>query len=183
MSRWPLTRGALAAVAALIVTGLGAYFGLVAPKAREIARLEPQVNAVAQPFDPPPVSAVSIGDTERGLWDELQMRVRARFVAAEDQPRALGEATALARAAGLDVTAIALEPAQPQAQAPFAPPPLAANVVTIRLTARHRFADLIDFLDDLHHAKIYVVVASLDVKRAGGELESEIRLLSMRWQQ
>ena len=184
MRRLPLSKGALTAIAMVLVTGIGGYSSLVAPKAREIAQLESQVKAVSAPVAPPAPSTVSIGETERVLWGELETRLRARYVPPYDQLRALGEVTEMARAAGLRLESLELQNPQAQgSQRPFTTPGnLAVNPGTLRLTARHRYAELVELLDRVHRGRTYVAVESLDVRRVDDHLESEIRLVSLRWE-
>lgn len=178
----PLTNAALTALGVAIAIAIGGYFVLVAPKASEIARLESQLKNVSAPAAPPPAATVPIGEHERQLWTELETRVRARFVAPEDQLRALEEVTDMARDAGMRLTAVAIQ--SPQAQRSLATQAnLAVNPGTIRLTARHRYAELIEFFDRIHRGRTYLTVESLDVRRVDDRLESEIRLISLRWAQ
>jgi hypothetical protein len=176
----PLTTGALAAVGIALATAVGGYVGLVAPQTREIARLESQLKIGSPAVPPPAAPAVSIGETERRLWRELETRVRARFVAPSDQLRALDEVTQTAREAGLNLTAVAIQ--NPQVLRSLTPPGrLAVNPGSIRLTARHRYGELVDFLERVRRGRTYVAVESLDVRRVDDHLESEIRLISLRW--
>lgn len=176
----PLTTGALAAVGIALATAVGGYVGLVAPKAREIAQLESQLRTGSTTVPPPSAPAVSIGETERRLWRELETRVRARFVAPSDQLRALDDVSQIASRAGLSLTAVAIQ--NPQVLRPLTTPgSLAVNPGSIRLTARHRYAELVDFLERVRRGRTYVAVESLDVRRVDDHLESEIRLISLRW--
>lgn len=177
----PLTRGALAAIGIALATAVGGYLGLVAPRTREMAQLELQLKIASPAVPPQAAPAVSIGDTERRLWRELETRVRARFVAPSDQLRALDEVTQTASEAGLNLTAVSIQ--NPQVLRPLtAPGSLAVNPGSIRLTARHRFAELVDFLEAVRHGRTYLVLDSLDVRRVDDHLESEIRLISLRWE-
>ncbi len=180
MRELPLTYGALAAVGLALATAVGGYVGLVAPKAREIAQLESQLKIASPTVPPPAAPAVSIGDTERQLWRELETRVRARFVAPSDQLRVLEEVTQIASEVGLNLTAAAIQ--TPQGLRPLTTPgSLAVNPGGIRLAARHRYAALVDFLERVRRGRTYVAVESLDVRRIDDHLESEIRLISLRW--
>lgn len=180
MRELPLTNGALAAVGIALATAVGGYVGLVAPKARAIAQLESQLKTGSATVQPAAAPAVSIGETERRLWRELETRVRARFVAPSDQLRALEEMTHTASEAGLSLTAVAIQ--NPQVLRPLTTPgSLAANPGSIRLTAQHRYAELVDFLEHVRRGRTYVAVESLDVRRVDDHLESEIRLISLRW--
>jgi len=174
----PLTTRALAAVGIALATGVVGYLTLVAPKAHEVAQLESQLHLGAGPAVTAP--AVAIGETERQLWRELEARLRARFVEPSDQLRALDEVGRLASDAGLSLTSVAIQ--NPQVLRPLTTPgSLAVNPGSIRLTARHRYAELVDFLEAVRHGRTYVVLESLDVRRVDDHLESEIRLISLQW--
>jgi Tfp pilus assembly protein PilO len=174
----PLTTRALAAVGIALATGVVGYLTLVAPKAHEVAQLESQLHLGAGPAVTAPAAA--IGETERQLWRELEARLRARFVEPSDQLRALDEVGRLASDAGLSLTSVAIQ--NPQVLRPLTTPgSLAVNPGSIRLTARHRYAELVDFLEAVRHGRTYVVLESLDVRRVDDHLESEIRLISLQW--
>lgn len=175
----PLTPRALAAVGIALATGVVGYLTLVAPKALAVAQLESQLRLAAGAV-PVVTAAAAIGDTERQLWRELEARLRVRFAEPSDQLRALDEVGRLASDAGLSLTAVAIQ--DPQTLRPLTTPgSLAVNPGSIRLTARHRYAELVGFLEALRHARTYVVVESLDVRRVDDHLESEIRLISLQW--
>lgn len=182
----PLTVGALAAIAVMVVVTLGVYVGMVAPRVREIARLEAQWNATrTQTVDA--AAGAPITDAERARWRDIEALVRGRFVVPEDQLRVLVEVGQVARATGMSVTDLRLEGDTPAGAAqavvlPSAvPPDLAVNPAVIRLIARHRYHDLVDFLDRVGRGTTYVALQSLDVSRVGDHLESDIRLASLRW--
>jgi hypothetical protein len=176
----PLTTRALAAVGIALATGVVGYLTLVAPKAHEVAQLESQLRLGAGAGPAVTAPAVAIGETERQVWRELEARLRARFVEPSDQLRALDEVGRLASDAGLSLTAVAIQ--NPQILRPLTTPgSLAVNPGSIRLTARHRYAELAGFLEALRHARTYVVLESLDVRRVDDHLESEIRLISLQW--
>ena len=183
MRQLPVTKGAFAAVALVLVTGIGGYFALVAPKARAIAQLDLQLKTAPVPTEPPVMSTVSISDAERSLWSELETRVHARFVAPDDQLRALGEVMEQARATGLTVSELGIVNAQAQAvQSPLTSSAnLTVNPGVIRLTARHRYPELVAFLDGIRRGRRYVAVQGLTVRRVDDHLESEILLVSLRW--
>ena len=177
----PLTRGALAAVGIALATGVLGYVILIVPKAREIAQLESQLKLASAAVPAATAPAVAIGSTERELWRELEARVRARFVAPSDQVHALDEVGRMASDAGLRLTAMTIQ--DPHVLRPLPTPErLAVNPGSIKITARHRFVELIDFLEALRHGQTYVMLESLDVRRVDNQLESEIRLISLRWQ-
>jgi hypothetical protein len=178
----PLTYAALTALGTALAVAIGGYFVLVAPNAREIAKLESQLQRVSAPIAPPPASTVPIGETERQLWAALEARVRARFVAPEDQLRALEEVTDMARDAGMTLTGVAIQ--SPQAQRSLATQGnLAVNPGTIKLTVRHRYPDLVEFFDRIRRGRTYLAVESLNVRRIDDRVESEIGLISLRWVQ
>lgn len=194
----PLTPAALAALGVLLLVIAGGYFGLIAPRRSAVARLETQVRAAATAAVSP-VSEAPITDAERTAWSATESQVRARFVSPEDQHRTLVEVGQLARSTGLRVRELSLQgesaaaanaqpgsplpaPAASTGSLPFAlPPQLMPNGGSIRVVARHRYRDLIDFLDRVGRGNRYVAVQSLDVRRVDRDLESEITLVSFRW--
>ena len=193
----PLTPAALAAIGVLLLVIVGGYFGLIAPRRAAVARLEMQLRAAAA-APRSPVSEAPISDAERTAWRATETQVRARFISPEDQHRTLVDVGQLARSTGLRVRelllqdegapAVSASPGAPAAAAastvsvPFAlPPQLTPNGGSIRVVARHRYRDLIDFLDRVGHGNAYVAVRSLDVRRIDQYLESEITLVSFRW--
>ena len=193
----PLTPAALAALGVLLLVIVGGYFGVIAPRRAAVARLETQLRAEATAAASP-VSEAPISDAERASWQATETQVRARFVSPEDQHRTLVEVGQLARSTGLRVRELLLQDenaapvnAQPGTLAPAAaptvalpfavPPQLMPNSGSIRIVARHRYRDLIDFLDRVGHGNAYVAVRSLDVRRIDQYLESEITLVSFRW--
>lgn len=181
MRALPLNRRALAALGLAVATGAGGYVTLVRPKAQAIAQLEGQLTLVSAALPRAAVPATAVGDTERQLWRELESRLHARFVAPSDQVRALDEVGRMASDAGLFLTGVTME--DPQVRRTLRTPgDLAVNPGSIRLTARHRYAELIDFLEALRHGQTYVVLESLDVRRVDDQLASEIRLISLRWE-
>ena len=185
----PFTPAALIAVAVAAITMVAGYFAFVLPRSREVANLERQIAASA------PLGAAAaiepISDEERVRWAELQALVQSRFVSPEEQLRLMVQAGRVAGASGLVVTGLTLEEAAvaatpagegAAAESPFVPPGmLAPNAGVIRLTARHRYGDLVDFLDRLGRGATYVALRSADIRRVDGHLESELRLSSLRW--
>ena len=187
----PVTTAALVAVAVVLVIAVGGYEGLVASKRLAIAQLESQLDAASRLATAVPAPPVS--DAERASWQEIETHVRERFVAPDDQLRLLVQMARLARATGLTVTGLQLQDpagAQPSATGkteqvvtlPFAMPAnTTVNPGIISLTARHGYRDLIDFLDRVGHNNPYLAVQSLDASRVDNSLESDIRLISLRW--
>jgi len=187
----PLTGGALAAIAIVFAITVGGYVGVVAPRAREVARLEAQLSAtLTRPAGAAPVEPVT--EAERARWREVDALVRARFVSPDDQMRVVLDVGRIARAAAVMVMDLRLENTGPGPAATGgaaqdvilpsgAPATLAVNPGIISLSARHRYGELIDFLDRLARGSRYVALQSLDVRRVGDHLESEIRLASLRW--
>jgi hypothetical protein len=187
----PVTPGALVAIAVVFVIAVGGYAGLVAPKRRAMTQLEAQVNAASRLAAAVP--APPIDKAERASWQEIETNVRGRFVAPENQLRLLVQVARLARATDLNVTDLQLQDsagAQPSAAGktdqvvtlPFVMPAnTAVNPGIIRLTARNRYRDLIAFLDRVDHNNPYLAVQSLVVRRGDDALESDIRLVSLRW--
>lgn len=186
----PLTPAALIAVAVAVVTIAAGYFAFVLPRSREIANLERQIAASAQIGAAAAIEPIS--DEERARWAEMQALVQSRFVSPDEQLRLMVDAARAGEASGLVVTLLTLEasvagvtPAGEGAAAPespfAAPDNLVPNAGVIRLTARHRYGDLVDFLDRLGRGATYVALRSADIRRVDGHLESEIRLSSLRW--
>lgn len=196
-ARLPLTIPALAAMAAVFIVAVGGYVGLVAPKRREVARLEVQLKAALMP--PAAVStSTPITDEERAMWKIVQQQVRQRFVAPENQLRLLVKTGQLARSVGLTVTDLQIQntatpaPGAPPAPVGVTPPPaaslmfamppnLAVNPGVIRVTARHRYRDVVTFLERVRSGNAYVALQALDIRRVDTHLESDIRLASLRW--
>lgn len=212
MRQLPLTIPALAAIGVVLVLAVAGYFAVVAPKRREIARLEQQLKTVTAQ-----AAAVAnltpITEDERARWRTIEKQVRDRFVAPEDQFRVLVESGQLARSLGLTVvdlqlqgagvapisaappagpaTAVVVSPLTPATPAALEVAPLmfpmpanlAANPRVVRLVARHAFRDLVAFLDRIGTGNSYLALQALDVRRVGGHLESDIRLASLRWVQ
>jgi Tfp pilus assembly protein PilO len=180
----------------VIVIAVVAYFGLVAPKLREINVLNGQVRQQkARTTQRPPAPPVAISDAERKLWATLEQRLRERYPSESELPKALASVAQLARGAGmtplsLEVVAPPARAGTPPAAAPPAPsapvfqlpPELAVNGPTIRLVAgSHRYRDLVRFVDGLGTAPVAVAVRALDVKRTDDQLTTEIMLTSFRW--
>ncbi len=184
----PLTTSASAVVALTVVVALAGYAAVVLPMRREVARLDAQAKTVLARSAPVAVPIAPISDEERDLWRELESRLRTRFVATEDQLRAVAEVVELASAAGLSVRGLELQvrpaSAAPQAASPVFEMPggFSVNPGTIRLTAYHGYGHLLDFLDRMHRATRYVTVESLDLRRTGDRLESDTRFVTVRWQ-
>jgi hypothetical protein len=190
----PLTTAALASLAAILVVAVVGYFGLVWPAQRELTRLQSALTAASAQAAGAAVTALPISDVERASWQTVETRVRERFIPSEEQYRLLVEVAQTARASGLAVSDVQLEGAAtaPTGQAgqlpvialPLTPPPnLAINPGVIRLSAQHRYRALIDFLDRLGTANTYVALQAIDVRRVGDLLQSDIRLVSLRWVQ
>jgi hypothetical protein len=184
--RLPLTKGALVALALIVVIALGGYVGLIAPARREVRRLAGEINALSAKLAGEPVSPVPISPSERASQRQIEGRLRERFPPPEDQLRAVAEITDHARAAGVVLTDVEiLGPGGPGGRGapPLAPPAtLALNPGIIRLAARHRYRELVGFVDRLVGSQTYMAVEALQVKRVEDYLESEIRLVSLRWQ-
>lgn len=179
---------------ALALAGVGGYAGLVMPKLREIKTLKTQLlrqepePALTQPRFP------AITEEERKLWDQLEARLRKRFPEEKDLPGALEAVADLARSARMQLVALNLQtpvaktppgPAGASAAPPppsfQAPPPLTVSPTTIKVTAVHRYRDLVQFLDGLHRLPVAVAVESIEVKRTGDTLSTEMTLRTLRW--
>jgi len=188
--RLPVTGRAAAAIALALVLNVGGYFGVVAPRAREVARLAAQLSASSTPT-PSATTAAPVTDAERARWQEIDTLVRQRFVPPEDQMRVALDVGQIARAAGVAVIDLRLEGAgggpgasgatEPPTLPSATPPNLAVNAGTISMSARHGYRELIDFLDQMARGNRYVALQTLDVRRVGNYLESNIRLASLRW--
>lgn len=194
MRQLPLTRAALVSLAAVLVVAVGGYFGLVWPARRELVRLQSQLTAMSAQAAGAAPTVLPVTDVERASWQNVETRVRERFIVPDDQFRLLVDIAQLARATGMAVTEIQLEgavsaqPGQagplPTIALPLTPPSnLAVNPGVIRLTARHGYRALVDFLDRLGTGNTYVAVQALDVRRVDNVLQSDIRLVSLRWVQ
>jgi len=183
----PVSKGALVAVALVFVIGIGGYFGLLAPTRREVARVQVQLQQVEAKLAGAAPGALAISDVERAAWQEIDNRLRERFVAPEDQLRAVAEAVDHARAAGLVVIDVEIQSVGPDPRARVdvgfpVPASFTINPGVIRLTAQHRYRDLVEFLDRLRSAGVYMAIESLNVRRVDAYEQSEIRLVSLRWQ-
>jgi hypothetical protein len=189
MPQLPLTRAAIGALAGLVLTAIGGYAGLVWPMSREVSRLEEELQALSRQATAASTSVSPVTDIERASWQQIEGRVRDRFVMPDDQFELLVEMAQLARASGMLVVDAQLEGAPgpaPTASATFAvppPPTLAPNPGVIRLSVRHQYPALVDFLDRLATTTTYVAVQGVDVRRVDNLLHSEIRLVSFRWAQ
>lgn len=179
----------------LALVGVGGYAGLVAPKNREISTLKAQLArerldslAPRQPTEPPP----PITEEEQKLWGLLEARLRERFPAEKALPGALEAVAELARASRMELVALNLQTptAKPPGAAPGppsppplrVPPPLKPSPTLIKLTVRHRYQDLVGFLEGLDRLQVAVAVQSLEVTREDGRLSTEITLRAFRWE-
>jgi len=182
-------------VGLLALVGVGGWAGLVAPKNREIgtlkARLEterPVWLAPREPTRPPP----PITEEEQKLWGLLEVRLRERFPAEKALPGALEAVAELARASRMELVALnfqtptAKSPAAPGQPSPppslRVPPPLQLSRSIIKLTVRHRYRDLVGFLEGLDRLQVAVAVQSLEVTREEGRLTTEMTLRTFRWE-
>jgi hypothetical protein len=96
--------------------------------------------------------------------------------------RAPGGAGTIAVATPSGVTrAGAANPAAPGLSALRVPPPLAASPTVIKLTALHRYRDLVQFLEGLDRLPVAVAVESLEVRRVENRLSTEITLRPLQW--
>lgn len=188
-----------AAVAAgVVLLAIAAWFLLVAPKQREVTLLKTQIRheTVRIGQGPPPAPA-AISEVERTLWTELETRLRERYPAESDLPKAMAAVSGIARASGLTpvnielitvippapgAPAVAVIPGAPPVQVFHAPPPLTVNATMIKLVAeKHRYRDLVRFVERLASAPVYVAVRALEIRRTDNELTTEIILSSFRW--
>jgi Tfp pilus assembly protein PilO len=179
----------------LALVGVGGYAGLVMPRLREVRTLKAQLTrqepdpGLAAPRFPP------ITEEERKLWAELEARLRKRFPEEKDLPGALEAVADLARSARMQLVTLNLQnpPAKPPPGGPSAPggtppspafsvqPPLSLSPTTIKLTAFHRYRDLVQFLDGLPRLPVAVAVESIETRRVDDRLSTEMTLRTLRW--
>lgn len=176
----------------LVLLGIGGYAGLVMPKTREIKTLRAQLLR-GEPDPLPAQQFAPITEEERRLWGELETRLRKRFPAEKDLPGAIEAVADLARFARMELLSLNLEPpppkgpptrgttAAPPPPALRVPSPLTVSPTAIKLTAIHRYRDLVQFLDGLPRLPVAVAVESMEVKRQDGTLTTEITLRTLRW--
>lgn len=192
MDRLPVNARALVAVGLVVLLGAGGYFGLLAPKLREVKALNAQLarDAGAARTLPGGSSVAPITEAERKLWDELENRLRGRYPGEAALPKAVGAVADLARSSGMELVSLEiLTPQQGSANGsrtspppPFQPPSeLAVNPSTIKLVAQNRYVDLVKFLESLGRIPVYVAVRSLEVKRVDNRLTTEVSFASFRW--
>lgn len=193
MDRLPVNVRALAAVGLVVLLGIGGYFGLLAPKLRQVKTLKAQLvrEAGAAQSLPQGSSVAPITEPERKLWEELENRLRGRYPGESALPKAVGAVADLARSSGMELVSLEILTPQPGpatgSRTPPPPPPfqppseLAANSSTIKLVAQHRYGDLVEFLEGLSRIPVYVAVQSLEVKRVDNRLTTEVSFASFRW--
>ena len=187
----PLTPAALGSLAAVFVVAVGGYFGLVWPAARDVSRLQTQLTALSAQAAGAAQAPAPVTDVERASWQAAEQGVRKRFIVPDDQRGLMVDLAQFARSSGMAVLDLQLEGLKPGATTPAAtptssfampvPPTLAPNPGVIRLSVRHQYRALIDFLDRVATGDTYVAVQSLDVRRVENLLQSEIRIVSFRW--
>lgn len=180
------------ALVAVVLAGIGGggYAGLVAPKQREITNIKAQLAREEAAGRQPAQQVPPITEEERRLWGQLEARLRERFPADKALPRALGAVADLARSARMELIVLHLEPparkstgTSPGAASPpvLVPPPLTLSSTSIKLTALHRYRDLVQFLEDLDRLPVAVVMESLEVKRVETRLSTEMTLRMLSW--
>jgi len=179
---------------ALALAGVGGYAGLVMPKLREITALKTQLmrpvpdRALTEPRVAP------ITEEERKLWAELEARLRKRYPEEKDLPGALEAVADLARSARMQLIALTLDtPATKKASGQTGPPgampppafevspPLSVGPTTIKVTAVHRYGDLVQFLEGLYRLPVAMAVESIEVKRVDDTLSTEMTLRTLKW--
>lgn len=178
----------------LVLVGVGGYAGLVAPKYREIKNLKAQLLREEQELlasRQPPQPVPPITEEEQKLWAQLEARLRERFPAEKALPGALEAVAELARSARMELVALSLQtpvvkPAGASRSAPSppplrVPPPLTLSPTIVKLTALHRYQNLVQFLDGLDRLPVAVAVESLEVKREENRLRTEMTLRTLRW--
>ncbi len=189
-----LQAGVVAGILGL--AAVGGYAGLVMPKSREVKNLKVQLARGDEPIPVVGETAPPISEEERKLWAQLEERLRQRYPAEKDLPGALKAVAELARAARMELVAVDLQtPAVPKSPGtsppnPAAasaapglkvPPPFAANQTVIKLTATHRYRDLVEFLDGLSRLPVAVSIDSLEIRRIENRLTTEMTLRTLRW--
>lgn len=193
MDRLPVDVRAVVAVGLVALLGAGGYLGLVAPKQRQVQALKAQLareESAVQSLQPVP-SVSPITEAEQKLWRELEERLRARYPAEQALPKAVGVVADLARSSGMEIVSLdvqtppagaATDPRKAPPPPPFQPPAeLAVNPSTIKLVVRHRYRDLVQFLEGLGRVPVYVAVQSLEVKRVENRLTTEAVFAAFRW--
>lgn len=183
MNRLPISLRALVTIGLVVLLGAGGYFGLLAPKLREVGALKAQlIREVGAARTPPPLLSVSpITQSERELWGEMERRFRGRYPAEAELPKALGLVASLARSSGMEISSLEIQAPQTGPSLFRPPPEFGMNPSTIKLAVRHRYRDLVEFLERLGPAPIYVAVHSLEVKRVENRLTTELLFASFRW--
>jgi hypothetical protein len=190
LDRLPLNVRALIAGGLVALAAAGGYLGLLAPKYREVKTLKAQL-AREVPSREPRASVAPIGEEERKLWRELEERLRGRYPGEPALPKAVGVVAELARASGMELVSLEIQTPQaglaPRPRTALPPPPfqppaeLAVNPSTIKLVARHRYRELVAFVEGLRRVPVYVAVQSLEVKRQDNRLTTEVSFASFRW--
>jgi Tfp pilus assembly protein PilO len=178
------------ATAALALVALVAVVGALLV-ARQVAGLRTLAAALAREraaASAPLAEVRAVTDEERRLWAQLADRLRRRYPGDDELPAAMAAVAEWARTSGLEVVALDLEPvaARPStgtpARATSSPPAeLTEHPTRLKLVARHRYRDLVRFVDGLGRLPVYVVVHSLDIRRTDDRLTSELSLVSLRW--
>lgn len=194
MDRLPLNARAAVAVGLVVLLGAGGYLGILTPKLRELRTLKDQLAREVEAVRslPPVPSVPPITEAERKLWAELEDRLRERYPTEPALPEAVGVVATLARSSGLELVDLEIQPPQPvlpaePGKAPSPPavqPPsgFAVNPSTVKLVARHRYRDLVEFLERLSRGPIYLAARSLEVKRVENQLTTEASFDTLRWE-
>lgn len=180
-------------VTTLVVVALCVLAGLVlvAVEVREARTLRAQLTAATR--SAAVGDAEPIGEEERTLWTQLDERLRRRYPPEPELPRAMAALAEWSRSAGLELLSVDVQPL-PAAAAGAAstavpatvpgatiPSELAINGTRLRLVVRHRYRDLVKFVDGLDRLPVYVALQSLETRRADDTLVTELSLLTLRW--
>lgn len=193
LDRSPLSLRAVAALALVLAVMAGGYFGLLAPKLRETQSLRSQLATMRRSPPAPAPAEAPITPAERELWKELEERLRGRYPREADLPRVTAMVASLARSAGVELLTLEIDTSAGQPTVglaaaaaatppPFRPPPeLAVNPSTVKVVMKHRYRDLVEFVDRLPEAPVYVAVKSLEIKRIDNHLMTEAVFASLRW--
>lgn len=181
-------------VTTLVVVALCVLAGLVlvAVTVREAKTLRAQLRAGTRSAAAV-ADAEPIGEEERTLWTQLDERLRRRYPPEPELPRAMAALAEWSRSAGLELLSVDVQP-PPAAAAGTAstavpatvpgvtiPSELAINGTRLRLVVRHRYRDLVKFVDGLDRLPVYVALQSLETRRADDTLVTELSLLTLRW--
>lgn len=180
MSRGAADRRALVTLGVVLLLAVAGSW-LVAAKARDLRALRAQL--AAQMRSGAPLLAAETGpitDEERRLWTQLEERLHRRYPGEAELPRAMVAVAEWARASGMELLSLDVQAPPGVPGAPL-PPELALNGPRFKLVVRHRYRDLVRFIDGLPRLSVYVALQSLDVRRTEDWLTTEVAFATLRW--